>query len=371
MATTVRPFVKDGFELDQIAVQGIRVTGYHGVLRTERESGQLFIADVVAHVNARGAAATDHVDRTVNYSNIADAVAEVLAGDAANLLETVAEHCARRVLEMDGVDCVDVTIHKPQAPLHVEFKDVTVHIRRDLRSGTLWADKRIGSSAGAPDDPQSPGGSVRRDMFDERPRQPVTAWIALGGNVGSVEETLRDAVHQLDRVAEVHVVATSALFQTAPVGGPPQPDFLNAVVQIETFLAPRELLAACQGIEVVHGRERSVANGPRNLDIDIVSYAGLVGASGDLTLPHPRAHERAFVLAPMADIDADAVLPGPSGGTAGSLLAAVGASSATVVAKPWPSGAEARVTSTEQGEMPTESGETPDESGETPDADTP
>ena len=104
------------------------------------------------------------------------------------LIEAVAEHVALAVLEMEGVYCVDVRIHKPQAPLHVEFKDVTVAIRRDIRTGGLWADKRIGSSAGMPDDPldlvaQAPV----HDQFDERPVRAVPVLLALGGNIGDVE----------------------------------------------------------------------------------------------------------------------------------------------------------------------------------------
>ena len=339
MTVMVNPYIKGGIELDQIVVEGIRVTGHHGVLTTERQAGQIFIADVVAHVNTRLAAATDHLGRTVNYSDIADAVAEVLAGDPSDLLETVAEHCARAVLEFDGVECVDIAVHKPQAPLHVEFADVVVKIRRDLRSGTLWADKRIGSSAGMSDDPLAAPG-VGRDAFDERPAQPVPAWIALGGNLGPVDATMREAVRALDRISGIHVRSTSALVKSAAVGGPPQPDYLNAVVLVDTALAPRELLAACQGIEVVHGRERTVVNGPRTLDVDVIAFGDIAGESADLVLPHPRAHERAFVLVPMADIDPSAVLPGPNGGPVTQLLAKVDAASAQVVAKPWPAGDE-------------------------------
>ncbi len=335
MTTQVMPFVKDGFPLDQIVVEGIRVTGFHGVLATERESGQLFKADVVAHVNTRTAALTDDVTKTLNYSDLADRVAEVLAGDPANLLETVAEHIARIVLDMDGVECVDVAVHKPQAPLHVEFKDVIVRIRRDLKSGSLWADKRIGSAAGLPDDLLAEGHlTLANDPFDERPFQPVRAYLALGGNIGEVEETLKDAVHALGRVPGIHILRTSHLVRSAPVGGPDQPDYLNAVAVIETALAPRELLGACQGIEVVFGRERGEPNGPRTLDIDIVAFDDLVGMSDDLILPHPRAADRAFVIVPLADADPDAVIPG-RGGVA-TLVNSVDASSVIVVANPWP-----------------------------------
>ncbi|MEX0913667.1 MAG: 2-amino-4-hydroxy-6-hydroxymethyldihydropteridine diphosphokinase [Demequina sp.] len=337
MSPTVSPYVKDGVQLDQIMVEGVRVNGRHGVLESERETGQVFLADVVAHVSTRSAAAHDDLTRTVNYSDMADRTAEILAGDPAELLETVAEHIAKAVLEMDGVHCVDVVVHKPQAPLHVEFKDVQVRIRRDLRSGGLWADKRIGSSAGMADDPLAPGGArTAHDDFDTRPDQPVPALLALGGNIGNVEQTLERAVHDLHRVTGIEVRSTSPLVRTPPAGGPPQDHYLNAVVRIHTALAPRELLGACQGIEMVYGRERSETNGPRTIDIDVIAYDDAVGRTADLEIPHPRAHERNFVLAPWMAMEPDAVLPGPAGGRVTDLAAQVGAAGMEVVANPWP-----------------------------------
>lgn len=307
MTVHTRPYVKDGIELDQIAVQGIRVTGYHGVLDTERE-GQVFYADIVAHVNSRTAAARDDVAHTVNYSDMADRAAEVLAGKPAQLIESVAERIARAVLDMDGVECVDVTVHKPHAPLHVEFKDVSVAIRRDLSDGSLWADKRIGSSAGQSDDPLDIGVNPVRDIMDVRPVQPVGAVIAMGGNVGDVEATFRAALTELDRVTGIRVLNVSPLVRTAPEGGVDQPDYLNAVMRVQTSLSPRELLGACNGVEVLHGRDRSVPGAARTLDLDIVSYDGVIGETHDLTLPHPRAHLRGFVMIPWSHMEPGAVL---------------------------------------------------------------
>lgn len=334
MTWTSTPYLRHGIELDRIAVEGIRVTGFHGVHENERESGQVFLADVVAHVSTRLAAARDDLSRTVNYSDMADRVAAVLGGDPSDLIETVAEHAALAVLEMEGVYCVDVRIHKPQAPLHVEFGDVTVAIRRDIRTGGLWADKRIGSSAGMPDDPLDFGAhGAAKDQFDQRPVKPVPALVALGGNLGEVEATLREAVAALHRVPGIEVRATSALVGSAAEGGPVQPDYLNAVVRIHTALSPRELLAACHGIEIVHGRERTELNGPRTLDIDIIDFDGTEGESDDLTLPHPRARERGFVLAPWARLEPDATLPGL--GRVADAAARL-ASGVTLVAEPWP-----------------------------------
>lgn len=334
MTWTSGPYVRAGIELDRISVLGIRVGGFHGVLDNERSTGQVFLADVVAHVSTRAAATSDDLDKTVNYSDLADRAAAVLGGDASNLIETVAEHVALAVLDMEGVYCVDVRIHKPQAPLHVEFKDVTVTIRRDIPTGGLWADKRIGSSAGMPDDPldlvtKAPAS----DPLDQRPVRAVPVLLALGGNVGDVQATLRAAVDALTRITGIDVVAASPLYASAPVGGPPQPDYLNAVVRIRTILAPREVLLACQGIEMVHGRERHELNGPRTLDIDIIDFDGAQASTPDLTLPHPRAHERAFVLVPWAQIEPHATLPG-----AGPIapLAVAAQPPVSMVANPWP-----------------------------------
>jgi len=334
MTFHVAPYLRGGVEYDQVAVLGIRVQGRHGVLEREREAGQLFLADVVVHLSTQPAAATDALEWTVNYSRLADRVAEILAGDPSQLIETVAEHIATAAFEFDRVECVDVRVHKPQAPLHVEFGDVTVTIRRDIRTADLTADKRIGSAAGLPDDPLDPGAApVVRDSFDERPLQPVPALLAIGGNIGDVEATLRRAIHDLDRVPGVEVRSTSPLVRSRPQGGPEQPDYLNAVVRIHTALSPRELLDACMGIEMVHGRERTVPNGPRTIDIDIIDFAGLTGLALDLELPHPRAKERAFVLAPWAAMEPSATF-GPVGRVADA--AAALPEGVTVVAQVWP-----------------------------------
>ncbi|MFV0286300.1 MAG: 2-amino-4-hydroxy-6-hydroxymethyldihydropteridine diphosphokinase [Demequina sp.] len=339
MTVHMRPYVKDGIELDQICVEGIRLEGFHGVYQAERETGQLFFADVVVHVNTRTAGANDDLTRSVNYSAVADAVAEVLGGAPINLIEAVAERIARAVLSLENVECVDVTVHKPQAPLHVEFKDVTVTIRRDQREGSLWADKRIGSSAGESDDPLDPGAGPVRDDLDARPGQPRGAVIALGGNLGEVEQTFQAALNDLHRVPGIRVVAVSPLVRSVPEGGLEQPDYLNGVARVETSLAPRELLAAMMGIELAHGRERSVRNAARTLDLDLIQYDGVVAQSEDLTLPHPRAYLRRFVLEPWAALEPGARLE-PHGAVA-DLVRQAGFDAATRVGDGWDESAPA------------------------------
>jgi len=134
--------------------------------------------------------------------------------------------------------------------------------------------------------------------------------LAVGANLGDRLGTLQGCVEAIGRLPGTDVLAISPVYETAPVGGPAQPDYLNAVLIASTGLGPRELLEAANRIEAEFGRIRAERFGPRTLDIDIVSYAEQVSSDPVLTLPHPRAHERAFVLAPWHDIDADATVPG-------------------------------------------------------------
>ncbi len=133
------------------------------------------------------------------------------------------------------------------------------------------------------------------------------AVLSVGSNIGDRMGHLQGA---LDALSErVDVIAISGIFETSPVGGPEQDDFLNAVIIVETTLAPHELLELCQQVEADRDRVREVRWGPRTLDVDIIAMDGTVLDDSALTLPHPRAHERAFVCVPWLDVDADAALP--------------------------------------------------------------
>lgn len=158
--------------------------------------------------------------------------------------------------------------------------------------------------------------------------EPVPVVLALGANLGDPAATLASAVEALAALPGVQVDAVSPVAVTAPVGGPDQPDYRNAVVLAATTLDPEQLLAACHAIEQQHGRARLVRWGARTLDVDVIAYGrpdsptevvlapdGPVGdaALDRLVLPHPRAHRRAFVLAPWAAVDPHARLRLPDG----------------------------------------------------------
>lgn len=138
----------------------------------------------------------------------------------------------------------------------------------------------------------------------------TAAVIALGANLGDATAALQGAVDALCATAGIRILACSPIFETDPVGGPEQPVYVNAVVLIDTDLAPLALLERANEIEAQWHRTRELRWGPRTLDIDLIAFDGDEQVTERLTLPHPRAHERGFVLVPWLAVDADAVLGG-------------------------------------------------------------
>ena len=138
----------------------------------------------------------------------------------------------------------------------------------------------------------------------------VSAFIGLGANLDDPRDQVERALGELARLPQSILVARSSLWHSAPVGYANQPAFVNAVARLETGLSADALLVELQKVESAHGRARSFANAPRTLDLDLLLYGEEVRASPRLTLPHPRMHERAFVLNPLLEIAPEAVIPG-------------------------------------------------------------
>lgn len=262
--------------LDRIEVTGIRAWGHHGVLAEEKRIGQEFVADVTLHLSTAPAGRTDALSRTVNYAEVAHAVHEEILGGPHDLVETLAEHIAERILSDTGRPLVrraEVRVHKPAAPVGLPVGDVTVSIQREAA--------------------------------------PVEAVLALGTNLGDREEHLRAALAQLAGTEGIEIAWTGPVLETAPVGGPDgQGAFLNSVLGVRTQLGPFALLEAAQAAEHAARRERLVRWGPRTLDVDVITYGDWTSQDEALTVPHPRAHQRAFVLAPWHAARPEAELPG-------------------------------------------------------------
>jgi 2-amino-4-hydroxy-6-hydroxymethyldihydropteridine diphosphokinase len=147
----------------------------------------------------------------------------------------------------------------------------------------------------------------------------IRCHVAIGSNLGDPRATVDEAIDELAALRGSILRAMSSLYRTAPVGLRQQPDFINAVVTLDTRLSASDLLAELLAVEARFGRVRSIPNAPRTLDLDLLLYGDLVCAEEHLTLPHPRMHQRAFVLAPLAEIAPGLVIPGH--GSVDALLA--------------------------------------------------
>jgi len=150
----------------------------------------------------------------------------------------------------------------------------------------------------------------------------VAAYLGLGSNLGASEALVEAAIEAIGKLPQTRALARSSLYRSAPVDATGR-DFVNAVMAIETALAPAALLAHLHGIEARHGRERKGRNAPRTLDLDLLLYADCVVDEAGLVVPHPRLHERAFALMPLLEIAPDIVVP--RRGRAADLLAFVAA----------------------------------------------
>ena len=136
------------------------------------------------------------------------------------------------------------------------------------------------------------------------------AFVGLGANLGEPQTRVREALGELDALSHTRVVKSSSLYRSEPLGYAAQPPFVNAVAQLETGLPAERLLAGLHAIEARHGRERSFPDAPRTLDLDLLLFGNAIIESEKLNIPHPRMHERAFVLLPLVEIAPEVAIPG-------------------------------------------------------------
>jgi 2-amino-4-hydroxy-6-hydroxymethyldihydropteridine diphosphokinase len=141
----------------------------------------------------------------------------------------------------------------------------------------------------------------------------TVAYVGIGSNLNEPVRQVEDALGELERIPRSRVVGRSSLYKSAPLGYAGQPDFINAVGALETALEPEKLLDELLIIEARHGRRRSFANAPRSLDLDLLLFEELELQTARLTVPHPRMHERAFVLKPLLELSGEISIPGKGG----------------------------------------------------------
>ena len=276
--------------MDQIRLTGVRAVGKHGVLDFEHERAQTFVVDATLFLDLAPAGHSDDLHDTVDYGAIAKGIVAIIEGDHVDLIEKLADRIASMILEYPAVARTQVTVHKPSAPIVVPFDDVSVTVERSRE--TAFAASQVHHAV-----------------------------IAMGGNQGDMVATLRDAVRSIDGLASTQVTGVSPLYRTDAWGMPDgTPEFHNAVVSVNTRLSALELLRGLQRIEADHGRVRTDHWTSRTLDLDIIDFDGQESQDPDLTLPHPRAWQRAFVLGPWLALEPDAELTGDHAGSVAQLL---------------------------------------------------
>ena len=325
-----------------IALKGLGAMANHGVYDFERARDQRFSADIIMWVETAGA--TDDIAATVSYADIADEAMAVLTGNAVDLIETLAETIAERVMSHEGVVGTEVTVHKPDAPIDHPFADVSVTVRAgetdamplslslkgiyeaedgSVLTGEIEAYGRAQAPSPAQQEhrealPSRRGAHAAEAAREEDTSRPAhlrsrRVVLAIGGNLGDVPVTLMHTVEALSYMEGFQIDDVSPIMRTKPVLAPgqaPQPDYWNAIVVGSAIASPDELFAQTSRIERELGRERHERWGARTVDIDIIQIEGLASADPILTLPHPRAKDRAFVLAPWLLCDPDAILEG-------------------------------------------------------------
>ncbi|MEY3680822.1 MAG: 2-amino-4-hydroxy-6-hydroxymethyldihydropteridine diphosphokinase [Ilumatobacteraceae bacterium] len=252
---------------DHVLIDDLRFESIIGVLDHERLAPQPLRVDVDMEVDLHDAGASDDLEQTVHYGEVAVALADLARSTQYLLLERLAQHMAEVVLSFPLVRSVDLTLTKLNPPIPEKIGSTAVRIHR-----------------------------VRSEVSAIKRHRAI---VALGSNLGQRESHLRFAI---DRLGE-SVVAASQVYETDPIGGPEgQGAYLNMVVALETELDPYALLRWLHRIEADAGRERVVHWGPRTLDLDLLFFDDVVITGGNLAVPHPRFAERRFVLAPLSEV---------------------------------------------------------------------
>ncbi len=248
--------------MDKIILKGVEFYGYHGVLESEKELGQMFSVDCELSLDT--SLAGDEILKTIHYGEVALDIVRFSTTNRFDLLETLANRLASHLLiRYPLADKIKITVHKPHAPIPTKFEDVSLTVERG------W----------------------------------ITAYIGLGSNLGDQRANIQIFIDQVEESEEVQQITLSSFIETEPYGVLDQPNFLNGAMKIRTILTPIELLRFCQKAEQAAGRVKKRHWGERTLDVDILMYGNVVIFTDDLKIPHPEMHLREFVLKPLVEIE--------------------------------------------------------------------
>lgn len=247
--------------MDKIEVSGIEVYAKHGLFDAEKILGQKFIVDCTMKLDI--STCIEQIEKTVHYGEVSMDIVEFMTGNRFDLLETLANQLAKfLLLKYPLLKEIELTIHKPGAPIPTIFDDVKLTI-------------------------------VRKKAI---------VYLGIGSNLGNKEEYLDMVLQGIMDNENTKLVRKSKYVETKPYGVLDQPDFLNGALQVETVFTPFELLDFCKSIESKAGRVKERIWGERTLDVDILLYDDLELFTEHLVIPHPELHMRDFVLGPMEEI---------------------------------------------------------------------
>lgn len=250
--------------MDYILLSKMKFYGHTGCLPEEKLNGQYFYITVKLGLNRIEGTDTDCLKDTVDYSQVFEICRKIVTDSDCNLIEYLAGRIAEKVLEFDSrIAFTEVSVSKPSAPIEGEFETMEITIVR---------------------------------------RQEHRVYLSLGSNLGDKRENLKTAVDLIRSNPEISEVELSNVYETEPWGYKDQDSFYNICITCKTTYEPEELLKFTQGIEQNMRRVKTIVNGPRNIDVDILLFDNIKYASADLIIPHPRMYERAFVLVPLKEL---------------------------------------------------------------------
>lgn len=250
--------------MDKIHIKDLEIIGFHGAIPEEKVLGQKFVLSFELDVDLRQAGKNDDLTKTVHYGELAQKVEEEFTKISYDLIEKAAEEiCEFVLLNYPLVKKVKLLLKKPWAPTRKHVEYVAVEIERKWNK----------------------------------------VYIAAGSNLGDKEETLKEAIYKIDKRKDCVVTKVSNFYTTDPVGYEDQDQFVNCVFEINTLQTPSELMDTLLEVEKDFKRERIIRWGPRTLDLDIIFYNDIISYDEHILIPHPRAHERQFVMKPMCDIN--------------------------------------------------------------------
>ncbi len=255
---------------DKIVIKDLEIFAFHGVFEGEKTVGQKFLISLELSLDLSLASKNNDLSKSVHYGELCEKVEMEFKKENYDLIETACEKiCEFVLLEYDIVNEIKVTLKKPWAPIHKSLDTVFIEMKRK------WS----------------------------------TVYLSYGSNMGDKKEYIEKALKFIENSKFVKLLKKSSLIETKPWGYIEQDNFINGACIIKTILSPKCLMEFLLDVEKKLDRERKIKWGPRTIDLDIIFYDDLVSEDDFITLPHPRAHLREFVLAPINEIAPNKIHP--------------------------------------------------------------